>query len=217
MSECEHCFDENAICMTCHEPHVCSSTTCKFLFLNPDRTYVCHLTGKCYSQLLCHANDPHDEPAIFTNKINKKTQQSKNSTLVVDDVRRMLEKLSAHIDISEFHVIHLANQIVDLWNEIITRKLVNYIRRNDKFSVVVGAAFSLKRGLCNSNGIYIIKPCDLNFSSFVLNKKRKIDNGIQIKMIRSGQRFLRKAFENSEIIYNAIEIKQADPKTQRDR
>lgn len=189
-------------CQSCSNDHICTETTCEYMDLNNDSSLVCVMTGRCFNQLLCNGYKPHEEPLKFENATTKKTQQTKNSKLTYEEIHDLIDKMN--LDEFGVDIPDLGKQIHDLWGEIVTNNLVSYIRRNDKFAVVVASVFSLSSGLCNNKGIYIINGCDINV--FNLNKKRKFDNGVQIKMIRYGQRFLRKAFHNKTEIENQINI-----------
>lgn len=201
---CDVVLVENDVyrCKICREKHVCNEEKCDCCVMNTEKTLVCTLTGKCFSQMICHSFDPHDEPMEFVNKICRRTQQNKNSSLSITNVHEILSKIT--FDNGGVDINFVVNKIILLWREIVDRKLLKYIRRNDKYSMVVATIFSLQDGLCNSRGVYIIKPSKLSIVK--LNKKKKNDNGVQVKMIRYGQRLLRKAFKDKKVINNQIII-----------
>lgn len=189
-------------CNTCKSTHVCTETQCDSIELNRDRTYVCTVTGRCFNQMVCYTFDPHYEPSKFLNKVTKKTQQTKNSKLTVLEIEDIIKKLNFTYDGYDIH--ELIRQIFMLWHEIMENRLLDYVRRNDKFAVVIATLFSLNSGLCNSCQVYIVHPSDK--STLRLNKKKKITNGVQIKLIRYGQRLLRRAFKDREVVENSIKI-----------
>lgn len=192
---------------TCSSPE-----TCSHLVLNSDRTYVCTLTGKCFSQMVCTpysnfntcSKDYKQEYKENFEQLSRKSQQIKNINLDTKTTLKTLNKLSIDFPLPREKTDLLTAQIITLWNDIVKSDYVQYIFRVDKESVVVAVLYSLHRGLCNDKKVFIINSHpELKPKG---GTKRKLNSGIPMAHIRRGQNLIRRAFQGEEVIYHKINL-----------
>lgn len=193
------------VCSLCSEPHICDYETCKHLILNNDRTHVCEITGLCYSQLMCHGYQEMvksniNEIVKSNSHKRKRDQQHGNRVMHRKDIENVVK--GTELNISESFIMeNIVRDIMRMWKVIMETETIDYVQRDDKHAVVAAILFSIKNGLKNDLGNYIVHPSTDNKNIIKLNKKKKKSASIiKIPLIRSGQKLLRKAFSNIRLI-----------------
>lgn len=202
MQFCEkHSFHRNSrdifTCVYCGYVHECTTSKCDSIFLSAQNTYTCGVTGKCFEQVKCDKYEsPGNLPEFINQPPGRRSQQDRNAGLSTTDVEIAIQGLSVEFPLNEHQRNALVIQVVNLWQEMRVR--LPEIHRKDKNSVILAVMFSLSQGLCNDLGHFVVYPvADIIVTK--LNKKKQFENGMEIKMIRHGQKLIRKAFSNSEI------------------
>lgn len=186
-------------CHACGSKHMCD-LNCEYVSINNDRMWVCEKTGKCFGQRVLYSNTPSIEPTTFDQNIFKRPQQNKNSILRLSEIQDIFNEICVDTIIKDSNL--LMYNIANLWEEIVLRKLIKSIRRNDKESIILACLFSTRNGLYNNLHKEIIQPSNLDI--IVLNKKKSFNNNLNVKRLRYGQKLLRNTFADIEHIENPI-------------